>query len=260
MSDAAVELVAPQPTGLMAWLRFDQRRVAEVEAAYDIYIRTCRPGIFAAVGLIGGIFIAIVAGALASESRISLFVPVVSVTYAIVLYIALAIPILRCPREARTTLLKGCTDAGRTCAFAVVGGLLIAIAEFTTIGLLYISHVRLPKNLPDPFAGGVIIGLIVGVVIAPISEEFLVQGWLQTRLRGVGRFWSGAIATVFFVAIHVPTNLYDLVRGGNLAFAAYVRSSTRSLGACILVHATNNAFLFAILLASRMLTHTGAHH
>jgi membrane protease YdiL (CAAX protease family) len=244
----------------MGMLGYDESLVPIVEEAYDTYIRTGRPGVFAACGFVGGFLVAIIAAAIAAGFSRAAMVPTAIITYTVCQYAALLIPLLRCPWDAATLLLKGCTKPRRTCAFALVVALGVSVLEFLAILALESVHVSTPKHLPDLFMGGAFFGTVIGIVVAPVGEELLVQGWFQTRIRGLGGFWSSVIATVFFLILHLPKNPYDFIRGGNLAFAAYLRASTRSLGACILAHACNNAFFFALLIGARLFAHhTGGH-
>ena len=260
MSDVVAELVPAAPTGLMAWLRFDASRVPEVEAAYENYIRVCQPGVFAALalpaGAVAAFLVAIVVYVFAAGAQ-TRQIAVVSATIAgtIVIYVLLVIPILYCPPETRKTILLGCADIRRTIIFALLGAFAIACLELVTLGLLGAARVPLPKSLPNLFFGGMLFGVVLATVIAPVGEELLVQGWFQTRMLRFGVAGSAIIATGFFVLLHLPRNPYDFVRGGNLAFSAYLRATTRSLLACIVAHACNNAFFIAIVLLTRFFAH-----
>lgn len=258
MSDLAVG--AAHPSGVMRWLRYDASREADVEAAYDTFVRA-RPGVFAFAGIVVLIltFVALLAtGALTLRQPIP---DAYIVGTQILWYGFLAVPALLCPPKAMRTLLLGCTDLPRTLLFAAGVGILISIAEMATFVLLSAVHVPQAKNAAEhALASNALSYAIFAIVLAPPCEEFFVQGWFQTRVRAFGPTWSAVIATTFFLMLHAPKSAYDLIRGGNLAFAAYLRSTTRSLAGAMTAHLTNNAFFFALFLLSKLLHHAAVHH
>ena len=255
MSDTIVAAAATR-FGLAAWLRYDDSLVPAVEDAYGTYIRVGRPGVFALIGVFGGLIVALLTGAFVTAfAKPALMLPTVMITFVLACYGTLVVPALRCPRESFIVLFKGCTDLKRTCILSASMAFFISVLELSAIAALEASHVPTPKHLPDVFIGGVVFGTFLTVVVAPIAEELLVQGWFQTRMRRLGGFWSAVVATLFFILIHFPTNPYDFVRGGNLAFAAALRSSTRSHAACMVAHAVNNAFFIAIVIAAKVFVH-----
>ncbi|HTZ55918.1 MAG TPA: CPBP family intramembrane glutamic endopeptidase [Candidatus Acidoferrum sp.] len=225
MSDVAVELAPSPPTGLMGWLRFDQSRVPEVEAAYDAFIRSARPGVIAGVALLA-LLVAPLAG-------VAIF------------YIGLLVAILRCPADVRETIIVGCVDVKRACTFAALVAIVIAILEALVALAVTPRYGGIPR-IPAIWYSFSLVWIAAAVFLAPVAEELFVQGWFQSRVRNLGGAGSALLATVFFVAIHFPKTPYDFIRAGNLGFAGYLRSTTRSLGACIVAHACNNAVAFIV--------------
>jgi membrane protease YdiL (CAAX protease family) len=256
----------------MAWLRYDTSREAAVEAAYDEFVRA-RPGVFALLGIpaasisaFGVAFVvAFVAGFRAAVTGSTTHALPLAVTTGTIVaqfffYVFLAIPALRCPRQALRTLLVGCTDVKRTLLFTVGVALVVSLLEYCVIALLATSHVPMSKYASNPIYSNTLFLMIFGVSLAPVCEEFLMQGWLQTRLRRLGGAGAAIVTTAAFIALHVPTSVYDFVRGGNLGFAAYLRASTRSLGAAIAAHFTNNVFFLVLVLGVSALVRHVVHH
>jgi len=240
---------------LERWLRFDPARVPEVEAAYDAFIRGSRPGVHVSVGIAASIVLCILVGVIFSNVNNHAYLPAVVVTFEIVFYGSIALSVLFTPREIRRVLLGGCVDVARASVLAAAAALAIAVVELAAILLLQRAHVPFPGPKADILAGGWIPAFFFVNIAAPVCEEFLVQGWFQTRVRRLGVPGSVALSTLFFVLIHLPTNLYAFVRSGNLLFNAYLRGTTRSLGAAIVAHATNNLFFFAIFAVYAVLHH-----
>jgi membrane protease YdiL (CAAX protease family) len=104
------------------------------------------------------------------------------------------------------------------------------------------------SNGKDPWAW-VVVGM--AVLVAPVQEEILFRGFLQSALlRLTGRpWWSIVIASVIFGAMHLGTQVpwYAVVPitvlglGLGLAF-----ERTRSLGTSIAMHVGFNAFNTAV--------------
>jgi membrane protease YdiL (CAAX protease family) len=239
VSDTVVELAPAQPTGLMAWLRFDETRVPEVEAAYDAYIRATRPGVYGLVAsLAGGVASWLVWSIVYPTSLLGssiAFVVSMLVLYGIFIY-----SISRCPFGVFVTVLKGCVDVRRACLFASIVGAAISVLEMP---LIYWLAVQGPTRhvVSTPPVYLVLFIQLGGLTLAPFGEEFFFQGWLQTRVRGAGQFWSAVITTVLFVLYHVPKRPSGFVRVFGLGFNAYLRAGSRSLGACIAAHLAYNA-------------------
>lgn len=90
--------------------------------------------------------------------------------------------------------------------------------------------------------------LPLAVVAAPIYEEFFYRAWLMERLSRVfPAVVALSISAVGFAVFHLPQNAMQwsqLLLGGLILGAIWWR--TRSLTACVLAHATWNAFAFAM--------------
>lgn len=248
MSDVAVELAPSPPTGLMAWLRFDESRVPEVEAAYDAYIRVTRPGVYGFVASLASGFVWWLAFSILRSTSLPItpaiaYIISILVTYGIFIY-----SISRCPFDVFVTVLKGCVDVRRACIFAAVVGAAISLLQMPLIHWLVVQEPAPPHVVLMPRLYLVLFAQLYGLTLAPFAEEFFFQGWLQTRLRGAGPFWSAAITTVLFVLYHGPKRPSDFVRVFGLGFFAYLRAGSRSLGACIAAHAAYNAVVTIAVL------------
>ena len=94
----------------------------------------------------------------------------------------------------------------------------------------------------------------VGVIIAPITEEILLRGWIYTGLRAkLGAIPCIAITSLLFSLFHwEPTHLYMiLVLPGGIILAV-VRERTGSTQATASLHgAYNLTALFLKVVASR---------
>ena len=88
------------------------------------------------------------------------------------------------------------------------------------------------------------------VVLAPIAEELLFRGWIQTALRGGIGVWPGGIVTaVLFAAIHYDANHRRFFLVLPLAIAlGLVREISGSIRPTILLHAIYNLIIVAITL------------
>lgn len=91
--------------------------------------------------------------------------------------------------------------------------------------------------------------LLYGVLVAPVLEELLFRGFvLPPLVRRVGP-WLGALSNgLLFGALHLadPWSVPPLVALG--ALLAWLRLRSNSVGPPILLHATNNAVVFASAL------------
>jgi membrane protease YdiL (CAAX protease family) len=244
--------IASRPALLVsfaAWLRYDETRVAEVEEAYTVFLRRAKFGWF----FLGALSTTLVAAAILAlvhrgepASRLTgEMLPILICTF----YGIQAVPLFLVPRSVLATMLRGCVDVRRAIAVGALLGLAASIVEFAFLVVLTMSKAKQHVQA-DPFANGIAFGLFLMLFAAPFVEEFAMQGWLQSRLRPAGAGWAGVLTTVAFVLMHVPTSLFDIVRGVVLGFAAILRGTTRSLAACIAVHFTNNAVFGCILLAT----------
>lgn len=243
---------------LRTWLRFDADRVPEVEEAYRQFVYHSKPGIAFCIAFVLGVGTAIVVGVWLmshgwTERRAigPTFVTLGAIFYGILLF-----AIVRSPLPVLGRMLAGAVNAPRACLLALCLGAICVVIELVTLLALSaaLSHAPRSRNV-SLFSGGIAAGLLLGTVAAPFAEEFLMQGWLQTRLRRLGPFWAGAVTTVAFVLMHAPTSVFDLTRGVALGTAAWFRATTRSMLACIVVHAANNSLIAAVLLAGRASAH-----
>lgn len=243
---------------LRDWLRFDASRVPQVEEAYREFIRCSRPGVAFCVAL----FLAAVAvGAalmLHGSSQLQITGPLL-ITFGSVFYGVLIVAVVRSPLPVLASVLAGAVSLPRALLLALGLAVLCALVEIAVIAtiasVMLSRHVKHPETNVDYFSGGVIAGLILLTLAAPLAEEFLMQGWLQTRVQRLGPFWAAVVTTIVFVLIHVPTSLLDWTRGVALGTAAWFRATTRSLLACIVVHAANNTIFAVLLLAARAVAH-----
>ena len=90
--------------------------------------------------------------------------------------------------------------------------------------------------------------ITAGVLIAPISEEFVFRGFLYPWLRRhLGVVSAAVISSLLFAVVHFNvTSLLPLFVMGCILAGLYQRSG--SLGAPILFHALFNAYTFANLI------------
>jgi membrane protease YdiL (CAAX protease family) len=156
---------------------------------------------------------------------------------------------LRVERNTLRNVLIGVVDPIRASLFAIVLGCCAVVVEMFLLVTLFALHARLPSKQVDPMSAGIAFGLFMLVVVAPVVEEFLVQGWVQTIARPFGPRAAGVVATLVFVVLHAPRTLFELVRAGGLGAAAWLRGWTRCLAACIIVHATMNG-IFGLVMAA----------
>lgn len=247
---------------LRDWLRFDEALVPEVEEAYREFIRHSRPGVALCIAFAIAFVAAVSAGIVLtmhgrSQEQIAgpLFVVFGGLFYGIML-----VAVVRSPLPVLGRMLAGAVNLPRAVLLAIGYALIcvfIEIVIIATISAILSSHVAKtssPSTTVDYFSGGVLAGLLMLVAGAPLAEEFLMQGWLQTRVARLGPFWAGVVTTIVFVLIHVPTSALDWTRGVALGTAAWFRATTRSMLACIVVHAANNTVFAMLLLAVRSAT------
>ncbi len=95
------------------------------------------------------------------------------------------------------------------------------------------------------------------IVVVPLVEEIFWRGFLMRHLNAHGRNWrevpfgshawpTFGIVTALVVISHQPADWVAALVWASLVYALAVR--TRSLGACVLMHATANALLGAYVL------------
>ena len=95
--------------------------------------------------------------------------------------------------------------------------------------------------------------LVAIVLLAPFAEELLFRGFLYPPLEArFGRRAAVLLTGLVFAILHL--NPYDFLGLFALGVGfAYTYSRTRSLGACIVFHALNNALSVASVLTLRFL-------
>lgn len=131
------------------------------------------------------------------------------------------------------------------------------LATYSVVCVFGLILYSLPSNwFPvDPTLGykwqeygisGLILGLISGVLFAPIFEEIVFRGFLFNGLRNkLGPHFAAIISAVIFSSVHFY-GLDDLI---SVAFfglvMAYLYHFTRSLVPCILCHALYNVIVIS---------------
>jgi len=124
------------------------------------------------------------------------------------------------------------------------GALIYSVAATAVLGYFY------PKSqswftVPSDRKAFLMLFLL-GVVLAPITEELLFRGWIYTSLRFSFGLWPALVvsAALFGLAHYENTHLYALaVFPMGLALAA-IRERTGSVKASMLFHAFNNFIAF----------------
>jgi len=246
-----VEATLPvdRPNALLTWLRYDPNRVQMVEDAYDEFIARSRYGVAISLALAASMVAAIIVvagnpGAPKAQLTGTLLV-VITCTF----YLGQLLALLAVPREVLATMLAGAIDLRRGLIFGFVSGGAIAIFELGIAAVLLALHVP-SERTTELFSGSVLFGLFMILIAAPIAEEFMMQGWLQTRLRRYGPAKAGTLTTFAFVLMHVPTSSMAFVRTVVLGGVAVTRATTRSLGSAIAMHFANNLFFAILVLVS----------
>jgi membrane protease YdiL (CAAX protease family) len=95
---------------------------------------------------------------------------------------------------------------------------------------------------------GVVVGFFAIVVVAPIVEELLFRGYLQTALTRRMKPWMAiAISSAVFGAIHFQPLAFPILALLGAVFG-YLYHRTGSLKVNIALHMANNAFAFLALV------------
>ncbi len=108
---------------------------------------------------------------------------------------------------------------------------------------------EITKKIAEETSFQVLILMVVfGALIAPVIEELLFRGFLQTTLyKYLGRWKSIVISSFLFSAVHL--NVYVILQIFILGlFLGYAFDKTRSLITTITIHAIHNSATFALLL------------
>ena len=84
--------------------------------------------------------------------------------------------------------------------------------------------------------------ILLAVVVAPVSEEFIFRGLVFHGLRKThGFLWSALWSSLFFIAVHPLQSAVSLF--ALAAVNAWIMERTGRLTPCVLVHAAWNAFV-----------------
>lgn len=260
MNDGLAIAQPAQSNALAAWLRYDPVRAAEAEAAYTEFVRTSRFGVYIVISIATMFLAAFVFGfALSREGGHlgSTLSPGMLLAFMGIFYGVQALSLVWVPRRVLRAVLIGAVDLKRSIAFAVAAGLIVSVVEMLAgMFLLNVVHVATP-NVPNPMAAGVLWGMFFLTVAAPFVEEFQMQAWLQTRARKLGPVAGGILTTIVFVLMHVPKSPSEFVRVLGLSVLAWYREFSKSLAACMVMHATTNFTAgMMLVLAMRFVHHT----
>lgn len=140
-------------------------------------------------------------------------------------------------------------------ALAVTSGLaLLLLSQWVGLPAKSSNHETLEQLVKDPSIGFIIQVIISAVIMAPLMEELIFRGVLQTCLVSLlgGRRWPALLiaAGIFSVTHAAITPWQDLVPLFVLGLVfGYLYERTGSLLTPILCHAGFNAFNVAIVLA-----------
>ena len=108
---------------------------------------------------------------------------------------------------------------------------------------------EIAKKIADEDSLQVLILMIVfGAIIAPVIEELIFRGFLQTTLyKYFGRWKTIVIGSFLFSVIHLnPYVIFQIFILG--LFLSYAFDKTRSLVTSITIHTIHNSITFALLL------------
>lgn len=116
-----------------------------------------------------------------------------------------------------------------------------------SLGEVYLRFVSVPPESLDPFApilanrGGRLTITVLAVLVAPMVEEFVFRGLIQSRLeRSRGPIWGICIGAALFALVHFLPWVFPLhfILGLVFGFAVY---ATGSIWTGVLLHAANNS-------------------
>lgn len=109
------------------------------------------------------------------------------------------------------------------------------------------GNARKAQRLAESGAGRRVWWLFWILVFAPVLEELFFRRLLYVRLRrSRGPALSGAVSSGVFALFHAPLPLLMLVTGLLGVFLCRLYEKTRDYGACVAMHALNNALALAI--------------
>jgi membrane protease YdiL (CAAX protease family) len=230
----------------------------EIGLAYRTLIRTGRIGVFftlsfASMLLYGlGIGVYVVMHHL-SFSELQSGTWTAATTIAVTLFYAImAIPLFLVPRSALRTVMQGNYASRR---IAGLHGGMYGSALFVSM-IWYMLDVNQVALAPTGSNISVVWSvLFFSPIVAPICEELVFQGWLQTRLERFGRRTGLVCTTLLFLGFHFPTEPYAFLRSVVLLSNGYIRMRSRSLFAAIISHSTYNVLIFLLLCVEHIAVH-----
>ncbi len=123
---------------------------------------------------------------------------------------------------------------------------LASLLQMLAAGLFPDAAAKLSESLQSALGGNEIIGMLTGVILAPICEELAVRGIILRRSERVfGAIGVMIISAVLFGVFHmnIIQGLYVLPMG---AFWGYVGYRYKSVIPCFLCHIINNGLAFLI--------------
>lgn len=177
---------------------------------------------------------------------------------AVVFYIAMVAPVWFAVRAEGLTLADAVGMRRFHVGPAVTLAILLVPVEWYVgviwFNILQAQHLRLPgRPSPIEFFGtsavGVVLGLLVAGVVAPIAEEIIFRGVLFGQLR---RAWGEGAAVIvsalLFAAIHLNAVAFVPLAFVGVVLALLFRRSG-SLWGSILAHGIYNIATFSIALA-----------
>lgn len=212
---------------------------ADVEDAYRRFVRTARFGPVLTAAILAATAVLIAVARLAPSA--ATFVSVVS--YALVAS-SVVVAALRADRQALGVVWRGTfTNGARAFLYGSCVGAAMGLLTFATSVLAARVYTSSPEAVIDPAT--VLLIIVAGPTLSPVAEEFVFQGWLQTRLGRWGP-WTAAIwTTMAFLLVHAPASGWDLVRLPALCVFAALRASHRALASCVGAHVAYNVTLLA---------------
>lgn len=244
----------PKASALLGWLQFDAERIPAVEEAYRTFLTRANWGVYFCAAIFFGILGAAATLVVGRHAYPLHRLLAATVVWTVLFYGIQALALLRVPKDTLRTMLVGAVDWRRACLAAAGMGLASFAVEMGAAAALLKMHAKPGPNV-DVFAGGVAFAILSYLVLAPVIEEFLMQGWLQSRLLRFGGKWAAVLTTVAFLLLHVPTTLFATVRALGLGCAAFLRGTTRSMAASITVHVVSNACVLLVVAVARTMEH-----
>lgn len=187
-----------------------------------------------------------------------------ALTYALSIGLVVAIPWWI--RRRRSSLeefglarLPNWMDIGLSGAGFIVYLLSTAVFSALALALLPFIDPTQPQDVGFEDIGNyyeLALAFVTLVIIAPFAEEALFRGYLFGKLRGYVSFWSAALLTsALFALAHGQWNvaLDTFVLGMVLA---WLRDTTGSIWAGVLLHSIKNAVAFYILFVNPSILNT----